>query len=346
MAARRLIDRVPVRLGVLTKAERGARLSAGKSRKVTKSEAVDINSRMTVVEAFGVIVSACIKHYRLNEPLGFGDSKVEALHQARVAMRRLRSALTLFKPAIEDVEFEHLRQELRWFTGELGDARNIDVYLERELADEERSDLMRERERAYDRVADAMNSHRFSRLLIDLVAWLSVGSWRKGKVARRSIAGLANRRLDKLWDAIAELGENIGRLDEDVRHQLRIKVKKLRYGMEFFRGLYLDGAEQKYFTSQLETLQEELGRLNDLATAKGIGAEPRTDAWLIGSYEERRHLKAAEEAFRNLLKSGPFWRSNARSDARRSLGGRRPEPIKWNRGRRPYNRVAGHEPLS
>ena len=140
MAARRLSERVPVRLGVLTKAERGARLSAGKSRKVTKSEAVDINSRMTVAEAFGVIVSACIKHYRLNEPLVIRDSKVEALHQARVAMRRLRSALTLFKPAIEDVEFEHLRQELRWFTGELGDARNIDVYSERELADDERSD--------------------------------------------------------------------------------------------------------------------------------------------------------------------------------------------------------------
>ena len=308
IAARRLADRVPVRLGILTKAERGFRLAEGKHDKVSKAGPVHVHRGMTIAEAFEMIVHACLKHYRLNEPLVIRQCKGEALHQTRVAMRRLRSAFSLFKPAVEDVEFQHLRHEIRWFTGQLGDARNIDVYL-KQLDKELRGKVMEARDRAYVRVADAMNSQRFRRLLVDIVGWTAIGSWRSAKPASRPITPFANLRLDKLWRTVEGAGP-VAAMDETSRHQLRIQVKKIRYATEFLEGLYPEARRaEKAFGKAVEKLQEELGKLNDLATARGFGREIPDGGRLTGSNEERRHLRSAEEALSVLLKIGEFWRT-------------------------------------
>jgi inorganic triphosphatase YgiF len=312
VAARRLSDHVPVRLGVLTKAERGFLLADNDLGKISKAAPVHVNPDMIVAEAFEVIVHACLKHYRLNEAIVIRKRKAGALHQARVAMRRLRSALTMFRPAVEDVEFQHLRHELRWFTAQLGDARNLDVFLERDLDEEERRRLIRKRERSYDHVADMMNSHKFRRLLIDLVGWTAMGAWRRGKPAQRSVRAFAARRLDRLWKSIAAAGRDLGNMDEHTRHELRIQVKKLRYAIEFLRGVYghADGTDKR-FASAVEELQESLGKLNDMTTAKSLGSSPADGNWLIGSLDERRQLIAAEDALDDLLRTGPYWHAHA-----------------------------------
>jgi inorganic triphosphatase YgiF len=315
VAAGRLSDHVPVRLGVLTKAERGFMLASGTLGRVTKSAPVHVGPEMTVAEAFELIVHSCIKHYRLNEPLAL-HGNASALHQSRVAMRRLRSAFALFRPAIEDVEYQHLRHELRWFTAQLGDARNLDVYLERDLDHEERSRLIRKREKAYDDVADAMNSHKFRRLLIEIVGWIAVGAWRTGKLANRPLTSFVNRRLDRLWASIAS-DKDIASMDEETRHRVRIQSKKLRYAIEFVQGLYPHARiAEKRFASAIEDLQESLGKLNDIATARTIAVVPANDGWLIGSFEERRQLLTAEHALREVMRVGRFWRLTADADPR------------------------------
>ena len=310
-AARTIADRVPVRIGVLTKAERGARLASGAFKKVTKAGAVHVEHGMTVAQAFEVMVHACLKHYRLNEPLVIDGRVKEALHQSRVAMRRLRSAFTLFKSAIEDVEYQYLREELRWFTAQLGDARNLDVYLERDLPEADREALHIRRDQAYDQVIAAMNSQRFRMLVIELIGWTAFGPWRRGKKARKPVEGYASQRLDRLWSSIAHIGHHIADLDEHTRHRLRIQVKKMRYAIEFLRGLFPETrAEDKRFAAAVEELQESLGKLNDLATAKTLTTVPgRDDDWLIGGTEEegRIHLREAERAFRDLEAVGRFW---------------------------------------
>ena len=310
--ARAISDWVPVRIGVLSKAERGAMLANGALKKVTKAAAVEIDQSMTVAEAFEVMVHACLKHYRLNEPLVLGKRKAEALHQMRVAMRRLRSAFTLFKTAIADVEYQFLREELRWFTGQLGDARNLDVYLERDLAEEDRDALTVRREQAYDLVIAAMNSRRHRALMLELLGWTEFGPWRSGKQARKPVANYAESRLDRLWHSIAHIGRHVADLDEHSRHRLRIQVKKIRYAIEFLRGLYPQHhATEKRFAGAVEDLQESLGKLNDLATARTLISTPSgADEWLIGEPEERLHLRESERAFRDLHQIGPFWRAN------------------------------------
>ena len=311
-AGRSIADRVPVRLGVLTKAERGDRLASGAYKKIFKAAPVKVDRSMTVAEAFEVMVHACLKHYRLNEPLVINKRKLEALHQTRVAMRRLRSAFTLFKSAIADVEYQFLREELRWFTSQLGDARNLDVYLLRELPQAERDLLLERRELAYDHVLAVMNSRRGRSLMLELVGWTAFGPWRHGKQARAPVAHYAAGRLDRLWRSIAQAGHHIADLDEEARHELRIQVKKMRYAIEFLRGLYPQSVpEEKRFAAAVEELQESLGKLNDLATARTLIESSTTDdSWLIGGSEGRVHLRESERAFQDLKAVGPFWKSS------------------------------------
>lgn len=310
VAARAIAEQLPARIGVLTKAERGERLASGAFERIAKAAPVDVHPAMSVAEAFEVMVQACLKHYGLNEPLVVGERRAAALHQTRVAMRRLRSAFTLFKSAVADLEYQYLREELRWFTSQLGDARNLDVYLQRDLPDAERDELQARRETAYDNAVDAMRSPRFRRLGLELVAWTAFGPWRRSKPARRPVGDYAGRRLQRLWDGIEAAGPLLARLDEISRHELRIQVKKMRYAIEFLRGLY-PGArdEQKRFAAAIADLQESLGMLNDLATARELASAPPSDEWLIGEPEERIHLREAERAFRDLQRVGPFWRS-------------------------------------
>jgi CHAD domain-containing protein len=100
-------------------------------------------------------------------------------------------------------------------------------------------------------------------------------------------------------------------VDEEVRHRFRIDVKKLRYAVEFLEGLDTGKAKpRKAFLGALEAIQEQLGALNDAATARilleGLDLEVPTDG---DAKAERRHLARAAKAFDKLRAAGPFWRA-------------------------------------
>lgn len=310
-AARSIADHVPLRLGVLSKAERGFALADGSFGKFTKAGPVVVDAGMSIGDGFAAIVQSCLKHFRRNEPVVVQRRQVEALHQARVAMRRLRSAFSLFKPVAADEEYEAIRQELRWFTGLLGDARNLDVYLQREDLEKQPPELLRRREEAYDIIVAALSSSRFLKLMFDLMAWLATGSWRSGRKALRPLLPFAARRLDRMWRAIEAAGD-LAAMDDTSRHELRIQIKKLRYGLEFFRNLYPAAAQrQKQFAAAVEQLQETLGQLNDIATAQLLAApvEDGDDApEPVAETESPQRLVAeSERCLRRLKEIGPYW---------------------------------------
>lgn len=305
--ARQVAERSSARLGVLSKAERGALLLEGKLHRVSKSTPVEMSAEFDVASAFAAVAQACIRHYRLNEPIVLSERKVEALHQARVAMRRLRSAFTIFRPAIADEQFLRMREELRWFTAQLGDARNLDVFLMRDLPAPAREAALQRRDEAYDQVVEAMNSSRFRTLLIELAGWVHLGVWRHGKGAGKAICSFAGKRLDKVWGSIEPTGRSLTRMSEEARHELRIQVKKMRYAIEFFDRLYEGGKQKKRFAAAIEDLQELLGKLNDLATARML-ADSEADSWIEDQSSEIELLREAEGALGGLAKAGPFWR--------------------------------------
>ena len=310
--ARVLARDIPLRLGVLSKSERGFALADGRLGKVTKAAPVRVNPEADAGAGFAAIAHACLKHFRLNEDL-VGKRDPAALHQARVAIRRLRAAFSLFGSVVRDEEGMRLREELRWFAGQLGDARNLDVFLGRNDLDAEwRPKLEAAREEAYDRVLVALGSQRLRMLMLDLVAWLATGTWQRTAPARQPLRGFALDRLDRRWRKVRKAGGQIKEVDEEQRHRFRIDVKKLRYAVEFLEELDTDKAKaksRKAFLGALEAIQEHLGALNDAATARalldGLDLAPAADGDAKG---EKRHLSAAAKAFDRLRAVGPFWR--------------------------------------
>jgi inorganic triphosphatase YgiF len=296
---------LPARLSVLSKAERGFALADGTLDKPTKARPPSVAPSMDVRIGFQMIVGSCLRQFRLNEPLVQQKRMGEALHQARVAMRRLRSALSLFKPALLDSELLRLREELRWFTSQLGTARNLDVLLHRDLPDEQRDRFQTARETAYDEVIAALDSLRFRSLMLDLVRWSVIGEWRTSKKARQPLAAFAGKRIDRLWQRVSAR-DDLRKLDDEARHELRIEIKKLRYALEFLGPLHdPTSRNRKDFTKALVRLQETLGDLNDLVTADEF-IEPPID--MVPDEAHRAQLVAqAQRNLKRLRKVGAYW---------------------------------------
>lgn len=326
--ARQLGKRAPLRLGVLTKAERGYALADGAAGRVVKAEPIQLTPGMNAAEAFGAIAGSCIRQFRLNENIVIKKQDPSALHQARVAMRRLRSAFTFFRPVIGDPEFLVLREEVRWFTNQLGEARNLDVLLKRvKGADGAEAELKRTleaaRERAYASVLDTLASPRLRRLMLDLVGWIETGRWRGTEMAQRPIGEFGRAQLDKRWRKVKKGGKRLEELEVEALHRLRIEVKKLRYAVEFLAALETREealARRKAFSAALEEMQEQLGELNDVETARVLletllAGHARADEMmrsathLIGKGAPKEDsVAAAGQAYGRLADAGPFWR--------------------------------------
>jgi CHAD domain-containing protein len=263
---------------------------------------------MCVADGFETIVSACLRHFRLNEPPVIESRLVEGLHQARVAMRRLRSAISLFRPVIADPEFERIQDELRWFTAELGDARNLDVYLERDLSQDQRLFVEERREKAYDNAITAIDSDRLRRLMLDIAGWAATGQWRASSRAAKPLRPFIDRRTDGLWSKIRD-ADDVKDMNDPQRHRLRIRIKKLRYALEFADALHTRKAgRKKKFTKRVKELQESLGDVHDIVVARSMVT---INSWLEtpgqSSRDERRLVRQADRTMCRLRKVGPYW---------------------------------------
>ena len=83
----------------------------------------------TAEEALTEIVLGCVDHLRGNEACVLTRAHEEGVHQIRVASRRLRSCLSLFRNLIPNEQRKYLNRELRWLIGEFGPARDWDVFV-------------------------------------------------------------------------------------------------------------------------------------------------------------------------------------------------------------------------
>lgn len=306
--ARKITRQIPARLGVESKSERGFDLAGGELGQPVKATRVALGSDATVAEGFVAIVTACLKHFRLNERVLVKDRHPEALHQLRVAVRRLRSAMWLFRPAVNDAKYEEMSDRLRQFTRELGAARNIDVILASMTAgDPARDAVGRDRSRLYGKILRKLDSPSFRVFLLDLLTWTHLGEWRQVKKAGKPLKAFALKRVDRLWSRIECRGDLLASLTADERHKLRIDTKKMRYSLEFLRDL-LDGTgkEQRRFIGCAERIQDELGLLNDLATRQQLVGGTN---WPLPerSLDAGRCLRSAKQGYREMQKIGAFW---------------------------------------
>jgi CHAD domain-containing protein len=270
--------------------------------------------------------------------------KPEALHQMRIGLRRLRTAISIFKDVVADSQQEHIKTELKWITRELAPARELDVLngevigsLRDVVPDnrdraEARTELEARRQQAYDDASRAVRSQRFAHAVLDTAEWIEIGAWTSTEDPmlrlrrERSIEWHAATELARRRKKIRKRGQHLRKLDDEQRHRLRIRAKKLRYGIEFFASMFLGKTNEERreaALAALKDLQTGLGGLNDIATREKLMSEmgnvsgkknasrvPFVAGVIYGSQQAQTDdlLRAAEKAHEEFSSVKAFWK--------------------------------------
>jgi triphosphatase len=331
--------RIPVRLGVLSKAERGFDLVRGKGLGVRKAETIRLSPDASAADAFRTIAHACLRQIRLNENVLLDRREMEAVHQMRVGVRRLRSALTLYSDMLSDGRLAGIKAELKRWSEPLGRARDLDVLLTETLPAERRgrpdeAGLLTLEKRLEGRRTDAyaallrdLRSPEWRRFVLDLMFWINAGPWLSRPGRHRepgSAVTVAASVLDKRRRQFKKRGRDLADVSADERHQFRIAAKKLRYGSEFFSSLFAGGKSKKRrkaLLAALEDLQGDLGTLNDAASAHAVLEREAGEAGTGGGLGFAAGLAVADreadtdkliadaaEAYERIVAIKPFWR--------------------------------------
>lgn len=284
--ARRLAEEFPIRLAMRTKPDRGFALSAGAVDRPRKAETVKLPADPSAESGYVHILSHCLSHALDNEGAVRRARNPEGVHQMRVALRRLRSAITAFGPHFDGPAMRHVRDEAKWLAGELGSARDLDVFSgetltalkaarpgDARLAALEKA-VAAARGAAWDQAAGALESQRGRLFMIDLAAAITGRAWEasdpKGaRMREKPLKDLAARVLTRRFVKAAKLGGRIEALTPEERHALRIELKKLRYAGEFFQSLFPKKRARPYL-KRLSELQDVFGALNDAAVAGAL----------------------------------------------------------------------------
>src|SRR5262245_47485620 len=186
--ARAINDIVPAQLYVKSKSERGYDLIENRPATVEKACNPAIGTGIWAGHAFTMIGRACLRHLIANTAATI-NRDVEALHQMRVALRRLRAAISLFSDFLDDDKINMIKTELKWLAHEFGPARNLDTHIFEVLKPLRKQHpkepglvsigkmFARQRLKCYQGVRQAVRSARFRRLVLDTAEWIEAGPW-------------------------------------------------------------------------------------------------------------------------------------------------------------------------
>ncbi len=321
-----LAGSVPLWPSDRSKAERGARLAKDLAAAPLKARMPELNPTVQPAVAWRVIAVQLLRQFAANLPGIAYDQDAEYLHQARIALRRLRSAYALFKRGVPLPQ--SVLGELKNLNASLGPARDWDVFCTQtlppilaavpnkeplqhlaELADQARR-------QAHAHLAHYLQSPACGRVLLDLARRLSASPRRfVAELGDTQLENFAARHLKKRNRQVMTLVENPN-MNVEERHRLRISVKRLRYVLDCFASLY-PRRPVASMSKALADLQDALGHMNDQAVAHCLiqriddksssfaMAEAAIHGWLaaIGAESERRLAGRLE----NLSAVKRFW---------------------------------------
>lgn len=327
--ALRLADSVPLRVGAASKSDRGYALVGKEAPEPRKWRAPALDQRASAADALRALAGACVEQFLVNADCLLATGDPEAVHQMRVALRRLRSAISVFRGYVAPEGTAAVAAEVKWLLGELGPARDTDVFLAEVLAPVVEGmpgqgalgRLTREfgalKERRYDAARLAVESQRCTKLALAIGAWIEDG-WRvDDRLAALPAGDFAAQVLERRDRKMRKAGPHLAELGVEERHRLRIRIKKLRYAGEFFASLFPEGRARR-FLAGLAVLQDRLGALNDLAVASHMleiteDTDPQR-AWeagiVAGWHASRapRLLAEAGKAWKAFADLPRFWR--------------------------------------
>ena len=240
------------------------------------------------------------------------------MHQARVALRRVRSAIRLFDREQRDVP-EAVVDELRWFARALGEARDWDVITDQTLpslgkgigADQVQPlvNMADQRRRsAREKIRQAILTPRYAALVLNAERWGMTPSPAGAELLSALAAPALNGAAKKLFKA----ARFFAALTPERRHEVRILAKRLRYALDLF-AVVLPKTQAARYIDALSDLQDVLGELNDAAVAievlpqlsKSTQVRNAAKKWLA-SMEPARVLDAETRLLKLSKQRGPW----------------------------------------
>jgi CHAD domain-containing protein len=264
--------------------------------------------RSSIGEAVGAAIANSVVRLMRHDAAVRVGGESEAVHQARVATRRLRSDLGTFESLLEAHPTDELREELKWLAALLGEVRDADVLIERmsgrmmEIpgpSSGQRAILRRltdRRDEARKRMLAGLRSQRYAVLLDALVA-IAIKAPLSTDGDRPAIAllpRLVARPWSKLVMAVDRLGDDPA--NEDF-HAVRIAAKRARYAAEAVAPVV--GKPARRFAEGVAGLQQSLGDYNDTVVARQWLGEVAArlgagGAFYAGVLTERERLLGGE----------------------------------------------------
>lgn len=264
--ALQLLEDMPLRISNINKAQRGYMLVRETGHAPYRAQALALDTGVTLADAMPAILGNCLEHIQHNEVAVVEGQDPETLHQMRVGVRRLRSALKLFETSAPCPPA--LLEDVDWLGKELGAARDWDVMLSSTLAridtpQLELQALALETAQAKRReAAQALLSQRYTHLMLTMSSWMLQAA----ALLHGSAAQFSRQSMQQLHKTLLKRASRMQQDDPATAHRTRIAAKRARYALEFFHSLYRSKGTQAYLKT-LAAVQEELGQHNDLAVA-------------------------------------------------------------------------------
>jgi inorganic triphosphatase YgiF len=270
-----------------TKSDRGYDLAFGNNGRAVYAEPIELSEDMEAGEAFRIIGRSTVRHFAANVD-AVKNLDPEGIHQMRVGLRRLRAAISLFSRILSGKSTEKTKAQLRWLTGELAPAREIDVFVKEKIIRAARDAVPRRggkaikrefaarRTEALERARKAVNSERCRTLLVDVPEWIELRNTGTQKDAGTPIEKFAADVLHRRARKLLKQGRDLDRLSVHERHKFRIAVKKIRYAVEFFESLFPGKRKRRQIgrlSKHLKEIQDALGSLNDFIAHRKLAAD-------------------------------------------------------------------------
>ena len=268
-----LHEQIPLRLSNISKAERGYMLCRQTGTAPYRAHALTLDPDDTVGVALTTILDNCLQHIQLNEEAVIHGDDPETLHQMRVGLRRLRSALKLFDSVAPCPDA--VAADIAWLGTELGAARDADVLLMSTLPLIEanpggKNGMMELQALALSSAqthrkaaAQALLSPRYTRLLLSLGVWMQHIAT---DVPDSPLTKFAQATMQRLHKQLLKRADRMEDSDPGSIHRTRIAAKRGRYALEFFHSLYRHKGAREYLKT-LAAIQSDLGQHNDLVIA-------------------------------------------------------------------------------
>jgi CHAD domain-containing protein len=198
------------------------------------------------------------------------------LHDLRVANRRTRVALSEFKLLLPEDIFRQYQDDFRWIHQVTGPVRDLDVglshfpFYKKKISKNWRSDLIparelleNKRQAAQEELAGILESTKTETIFSSWSALLKEGVLERNEYALEPAREFGCRRIIKRYRKVRQRGARLRKkTPSNIYHDLRLRVKKLRYLMEFFHPV-LDKQETDRLRVELKKVQDALGAFQD-----------------------------------------------------------------------------------